>query len=89
MVEVLYKKIKSADGHLLPYSQYKPKNNASKCIILLYEIFGLTSHINDLAKEFSNNGFLVNVPDIFSRIESDINLPYNKAGLKEFRLKKN
>ena len=46
MIKITNKKIKSADGHLLPYLEYQPdKNLITKSIILVYEIFGLTSHI--------------------------------------------
>ena len=82
MIKITNKNIKSADGHLLPYVQYEPdKNLITKSIILVYEIFGHTSHINNVALEYAKNGFLVAIPDIFSRLENNVNLPYNKNGL--------
>ena len=54
-----------------------------KSIILVYEIFGLTDHIKNVAKEYAENGFLVAIPDIFSRLENNINLPYNKDGFSK------
>lgn len=81
MIKITNKTIKSADNFLLPYFEFKPVENFNnKSIILIYEIFGLTSHIKNIAEEYSKNGFLVTVPDIFSRLENDVNLSYNKEG---------
>ena len=90
MIKITNKNIKSADGHLLPYVQYQPdKNLITKSIILVYEIFGLTSHIKNVALEYAKNGFLVALPDIFSRLENNVSLPYDKNGLtKGLNLKK-
>ena len=82
MIKITNKKIKSADGHLLPYVQYQPsKNLTTKSIVLIYEIFGFTPHIKNVALEYARNGFLVAIPDIFSRLENNVNLPYDKNGL--------
>ena len=82
MIKITNKKIKSADDHLLPYVQYEPeKKLITKSIILVYEIFGLTSHIKNVALEYAKHGFLVAIPDIFSRLENNVNLPYDKNGL--------
>ena len=84
MINITNKIIKSADDYPLPYLQFEPNNNTSKkSIILVYEIFGLTDHIKNVAKEYAENGFLVAVPDIFSRLENNIDLPYNKNGFSK------
>ena len=80
MVKIINKNIKSADDYILPYIQYIPEKNINTSIILVYEIFGLTSHINNVALEYAKNGFIVNIPDIFNRLENNINLPYDKIG---------
>ncbi len=81
MIKITNKIIKSADDYPLPYMQFEPENNTNnKSIILIYEIFGLTDHIKNVAKEYAENGFLVVIPDIFSRLEHNIDLPYNKDG---------
>ena len=84
MIEVTNKKIKSADDYFLPYLQFSSqKNQNNKSIIIVYEIFGLTDHIKHVAEEYAKNGFLVTIPDLFSRLESNINLPYNKDGFSK------
>ena len=84
MIKTSNKIIKSADDYPLPYLQFEPDNYTSKkSIILVYEIFGLTDHIKNVAKEYAENGFLVAIPDIFSRLENNIDLPYNKNGFSK------
>jgi carboxymethylenebutenolidase len=74
------KSFKSADGITLPYFEFKSNNKPDSAIVLIYEIFGMTNHIYNLANTFAENGFIVNVPDIFSRIEKNVALPYNREG---------
>ena len=84
MIKITNKIIKSADDYSLPYLQFESENNTSnKSIILVYEIFGSTDHIKNVAKEYAENGFLVAIPDIFSRLENNIDLPYNKDGFSK------
>ena len=90
MIKITNKKIKSADNFLLPYLQYEPNSiQNNKSIIIIYEIFGLTNHIKSIAEDFAGNGFLVTIPDLFSRLEDNVNLPYDKVGFsKGLNLKK-
>ena len=84
MIEITNKKIKSADDHLLPYLQFSPeKNKNNKSIIIVYEIFGLTDHIKNVGEEYAKNGFLVTIPDLYSRLEDSVSLPYNKDGFSK------
>jgi len=52
MVKIINKNIKSADGYILPYIQYIPEKSTNTSIILIYEIFGLTPHINNVALKY-------------------------------------
>ncbi len=80
MEENNIKDFKSADDRIIPYFESKPNNTTKDSIILVYEIFGMTDHIKNLSKKLANLGFLVNVPDIFSRIEKNVVLKYDKEG---------
>ena len=78
MIKITNKIIKSADDYPLPFLQFEPENNIkNKSIVLVYEIFGLTDHIKNIAEDYAKNGFLVAVPDIFSRLDNNINLLYD------------
>ena len=74
---------KSADDKLIEFIEYKPQDNIYSSIILVYEIFGMTNHIKNFGKSLAKKGFLVQIPDIFSRLEQDAVFDYNQEGLKK------
>ena len=73
----------SADDLQIPYYEYIPDGLKKTAIILVYEIFGATDHIHNFAKLLSEKGYLVYIPDIFHRIEKNVNLDYNKLGFEK------
>ena len=83
MKENNIKEFKSADNKIIPYYEIKPSNKTKNSVILVYEIFGMTDHIKNLSNKFANLGFLVNIPDIFSRIEKNVILKYDKEGFNK------
>ena len=81
--DYIEKKFKSADGKTLQLFEYRPEKKIISSIILVYEIFGVTKHIHKVAHSLSSKGFLVQIPDLYSRIEKNIVLEYNKKGFKK------
>ena len=79
----------SADDFSIPYYEYKPENKEKSAIVMICEIFGITDHIHNFAKLLSKKGYLVFVPDIFHRIEKNVNLEYNKEGFEKGLFLKN
>ena len=73
----------SADGQEIVLHEYAPKKKIINSLILVYEIFGKTNHFHKLASKLAENGILVYMPDIFSRFEKNIVLPYDKDGFKK------
>ncbi len=73
----------SADGKKIKLHEYHPNSKSTLSIILIYEIFGKTSHIHNYAIKLAKEGILVYIPDIFSRLEDEVILPYNKEGFKK------
>ena len=51
--------------------------------MLVYEIFGATEHMHNFASKLASKGYLVYLPDIFSRIEINVNLNYDKNGFQK------
>ncbi|MDC3023980.1 dienelactone hydrolase family protein [Alphaproteobacteria bacterium] len=74
---------KSADDFSVPYYEYIPEENIKSSIVLVYEIFGITSHIHSFANLLAKKGYVVYLPDIFSRIEKGVNLNYDKSGFEK------
>ena len=74
---------KSADNKDIPFIQFNPQNEVKGAIVLIYEIFGITEHIESVATNFAEIGYKVIVPDIFARIKKNVNLPYDNTGIAE------
>jgi len=75
--------IKSADDKDLPVYIYEPSVSRIGAIVLIQEIFGVNDHINNVAENFAKEGFITWVPDLFHRIEHDVNLSYDSEGIKK------
>ena len=81
--------IKSADDTDLPVYVYEPKGIRIGAIVLIQEIFGVTNHLKSVAEKFSNEGFIVWVPEIYHRLDGNIQLEYDITSVTEGkRLKK-
>ena len=74
---------KSADDFSVPYFEYVPDDKIKSAIVLIYEIFGATNHIHKFADKLAKKGYLVYLPDIFSRVEIGVNLNYDKSGFEK------
>ncbi|MEI7740219.1 MAG: dienelactone hydrolase family protein [Betaproteobacteria bacterium] len=63
-----------------------PKGQATACIIVLQEIFGVNAHIKAVVDGYAEQGYLAIAPATFSRIKKDVDLGYApddmKAGLE-------
>ena len=51
-------------------------------LIVCSEAFGITSHMRSVADGFARLGYLVVVPDLLWRLEPNLEIAYNEAGLK-------
>ena len=75
--------IKSADDKDLPVYIYEPSVSRIGAVVLIQEIFGVNDHINSVAENFAKEGFITWVPDLFYRIEDNVNLSYDSKGIKK------
>jgi carboxymethylenebutenolidase len=48
--------------------------------VVVQEIFGVTSHIRDVADRFAQAGYTAIAPAFFDFVENDVELAYDKAG---------
>ena len=64
------------DGHELQAYVAKPDGTPKGGIVVIQEIFGLTSHIRSMAEKFAADGYLAVAPAMFDRIKPDIVLDY-------------
>ncbi len=72
-----YIKIKTTDSK--DFSSYlsKPPSGKGPGLLLIQEIFGVNSHIREVADLYAQEGFVVLAPDLFWRQETSVELKYN------------
>lgn len=67
--------IKASDGHTLS-AYIAGSEDASKGIVIVQEIFGVNSHIRELADFFATQGYRAVCPALFDRVQPGIELGY-------------
>jgi carboxymethylenebutenolidase len=74
--------IKADDG--ASFNAYVSTTGAARrpALIICPEVFGVNPHMRSVADKFAAAGYLAVVPDMFWRIEPDLEIPYDDAGLK-------
>ena len=65
------------DGHELTAYVARPAGAAKGGLVILQEIFGVTSHIQSVADGFAAEGYLAIAPAMFDRVKPGIMLSYN------------
>lgn len=67
------------------YSGYLalPDGGSGPGLLLIQEIWGVNSHIRDLAQEYAAEGFVVLAPDVFWRAAHRVELAYDQQGTEQ------
>lgn len=78
-------KIAAKDGH--EYSAYcaKPQGAPRGGLIVIQEFFGVNGHIRRVCDQYAADGYLAFAPAIFDRVERDVELGYDEAGMNKGR----
>ncbi|HEY8329373.1 MAG TPA: dienelactone hydrolase family protein [Rhodanobacter sp.] len=66
-------------GGYLAQPQGKPKGG----IVVIQEIFGVTSHIRHVADRFAEHGYTAIAPAFFDHLESGVELGYDQVGVNK------
>jgi carboxymethylenebutenolidase len=66
--------IRTADGGKFECHVAKPSKKALGAIIVIQEIFGITNWLQKTADWLASNGYMAVVPDLFWRMEPNLNL---------------
>jgi carboxymethylenebutenolidase len=77
--------ITAADGHTLDAYLAEPAGAPRAGLVVIQEIFGVNSHIREVADGFAREGFKVIAPAVFDRIERGVDLGYDSAALERGR----
>jgi len=74
--------IKAADGGQFRGYLALPKSGKGPGIVLCQEIFGINPYIREVADYYAEEGYVVLAPDLFWRLEKDVELGYTEADFK-------
>lgn len=60
-----------------------PASGAGPGIVLCQEIFGINAYIREVADHYAEEGYVVLAPDLFWRLEKDVDLGYSESEWKK------
>ena len=66
----------AGDGHELSAYRSEPDGPPKAGVVIVQEIFGITSHIQAVTDEYAEHGYLAIAPAMFDRIRSGVTLDY-------------
>jgi carboxymethylenebutenolidase len=75
--------IKAADGGKFRGYLAVPASGKGPGIVLCQEIFGINAYIREVADYYAEEGYVVLAPDLFWRLEKDVDLGYTEAEWKK------
>ena len=71
----------AADGFTLLAYVAQPAGHPRAAVVVLQEIFGVNSHIREVADRFAAEGYLVVAPATFDRVKTGVELGYTEADM--------
>ncbi|AVP56675.1 dienelactone hydrolase family protein [Pulveribacter suum] len=72
----------ASDGFTLPAWHEAPEGTPRGAVVVLQEIFGVNSHIRDVAARLAGRGWLALAPSTFARVEKGVELGYASADMQ-------
>jgi carboxymethylenebutenolidase len=75
--------LKAADGQAIPAYVAQPTGKAKGGIVVIQEIFGVNSHIRNVADGYAEQGYLAVAPAIFHRVRPDVDLGYTQDDMTQ------
>lgn len=75
--------LKAADGTTVPAYEARPAGTPRGAVVVIQEIFGLNSHIRNVADGYAAEGYLAVAPACFHRVKPGIELGYGEADMGE------
>ena len=75
--------IKAADGGKFRGYLATPASGKGPGIVLCQEIFGINAYVREVADYYAEEGYVVLAPDLFWRLEKDVDLGYSEEEWKK------
>jgi len=73
--------IRSQDGFALGAYAAEPAGAPKGAVVVIQEIFGVNAHIRSVVDGYADAGYYAVAPQIFDRVERDIELGYEEADM--------
>jgi carboxymethylenebutenolidase len=77
--------VTARDGHKFSAYCAKPKGTPRGGLVIIQEFFGVNGHIRRVCDQYAADGYLALSPAIFDRVERDVELGYDEAGMNKGR----
>lgn len=71
----------AADGTQVPAYVAQPAAPAKAAVVVIQEIFGVNTHIREVADAYASEGFLAIAPAMFHRVQANVELGYAEADM--------
>jgi len=75
----------AADGHRLAAYRADPAGKPRGAIVVIQEIFGVNSHIKEVADGFAADGYVAIAPAMFDRVQKNVDLGYTPPDIEKGR----
>lgn len=75
--------LKTADGTSVPAYEARPVGAPKGAVVVIQEIFGLNSHIRQVADGYAAQGYVAVAPAAFHRVKPGVELGYSDADMGE------
>jgi carboxymethylenebutenolidase len=75
----------ASDGHKLAAYRAEPAGKARGAIVVIQEIFGVNSHIKQVAGGYAADGYLAIAPALFDRVQRNVELGYTPEDIAKGR----
>jgi len=75
--------LKSADGTVVPAYVARPSVTPKGAVLVVQEIFGVNSHIRQVADGYAAEGYVAVAPAAFHRVKPGVELGYTDADMGE------
>jgi carboxymethylenebutenolidase len=75
----------AADGHKLAAYRADPAGKPRGAIVVIQEIFGVNSHIKQVADGFAADGYVAIAPAMFDRVQKNVDLGYTPEDIAKGR----
>jgi carboxymethylenebutenolidase len=75
--------LKAADGTAVPGYEARPVGTPKGAVVVIQEIFGVNSHIRQVADGYAAQGYVAVAPAAFHRVKSGVELGYTDADMGE------